>query len=242
VSEGPIGVLAEGAGGAAVARALLACLPSEDVVVLADHAYAPYARKAARVVADRAPRMAAELVTLGAKLLVVASLQATDDALDAVAAAAGVPTLGLEATLPSAAVRASTGRIGFLYAAGTLREGPWLRANRFQRGGGEVVALAWEGLAASIEAGRLPVDAAEQVGRVRDAGADVLVLGCPYAVAARPAVEPLLGDLVLVDAADVAVERVRTHLVRHAGLVRARRRAGRIRTVTTHPARAQGGL
>ena len=150
-------MLAEGAGGLAVARAIQARLPAEDVAVLADHAYAPYARRSAqRRHAARAPALAAELAADGIKLLVVASLQMAEDALAPIAAAAGVPTLALDATLPYAARRASKERIAALWADGTLRAVPWLKRHAFERGGREVVALPWPGLAEAIEAGRHP--------------------------------------------------------------------------------------
>ena len=101
--------------------------------------------------------------------------------------------------------------------------------------------LAWPGLAESIEAGRVPADAAAQVQRVRDAGADVVVLLCPYAVAARDAVARAADGLTLVDAAEVAADRARAYLVRSGALVRARRRPGRVQTMSTHPTLPAGG-
>ena len=110
--------------------------------------------------------MAAELAGDGIKLLVVASLQASEDALEPIAAAAGVPTLALDATLVHAAARAGEGRIAAIWADGTLRAQPWIKAHRFQRGGVEVVPLPWAGLAAAVEAGRAPDPAT----RARGAG------------------------------------------------------------------------
>ena len=177
MSEAPVGVLAEGAGGLALARVIMARLPAEDLTVLSDNAYAPYAQRSARVVADRAPRMAAELAGDGIKLLVVASLQAGEDALDAVATAAGVPTIALDATLVQAAARSDVERIAAIWADGTLRAQPWLKAHRFQRGGVEVVPLPWPGLAQAIEAGRAPDPAS-----LPDVPPDCTVaLLCPYA-------------------------------------------------------------
>jgi glutamate racemase len=156
VSDAAVGVLAEGAGGVIVARAIQARLPKEDVAVLADHAYAPYAARSARVVAARAPALAAELAGDGIKLLVVASLQLGEDALAAVAEAAAVPTLALDATLPYAARRVDAERIAAIWADGTLRAVPWLQKHRFERGGTEVLPFPWRGLAEAIEAGRRP--------------------------------------------------------------------------------------
>jgi glutamate racemase len=230
VNDLPIGVLAEGTGGAHAARVLHARVPKEDVLVLCDHAYAPYAARPGRVVADRTPRMAAELASLGIKLVLVASVQAQEDGFAAIAAAAAVPTLGLEATLAVAAVRSRSGRIAAVYAAGTIRERPWLRRNRFQRGGVEVVAQPWPGVREAVEAGRLPGAAPEL-----PADVDVVALVCPYASAAA---SMLVDGVPIVDGLALAAERVQRHLVQQQAYAR-RRRGGRITTLSSDPARAQ---
>ncbi len=231
MSDAPIGVLTEGAGGLALARVVMARLPAEDVTVLADHAYAPYAQRSARVVADRAPRMAAELASDGIKLLVVASLQASEDALAAVAAAAGVPTIALDATLVRAAAQPGGERIAAIWADGTLRAQPWLKAHRFQRGGTEVVPLPWPGLAAAIEAGRAP----DPASRPEVPGDCRAVLLCPYAAMTAE----LFDDPV--SCATIAADRVHAQLVRMGALAR-RRRAGRLMLRSSHPVRAQASL
>jgi hypothetical protein len=233
VSDASIGVLAEGAGGVVLARALQARLPKEDVTVLADHAYAPYARRSARVVASRAPALARELAGEGdgVKLLVVASLQMAEDALDAIAAAAGVPTLALDGTLPKAARRMPKQRIAALWADGTLRAVPWLRRHRFERGGREVVPLPWPGLAEAIEAGRHPDPAS--VPEIPDDCVATLLDAYASTQAAR------FDDPV--DCAAVVVERAHRQLVRMQALAR-RKRAGRILLRSSHPVRAQAAL
>jgi hypothetical protein len=231
VSDAPVGVLAEGAGGLAMARVILARLPAEDVTVLADHAYAPYAQRSARVVADRAPRMAAELAGDGIKLLVVASLQTGEDALEAVARAAGVPTIALDATLVQAAVRPDLERIAAIWADGTLRAQPWLKAHRFQRGGVEVVPLPWPGLAQAIEAGRAP-----DPETLPEVPPDCTVaLLCPYAAMMAEAFDDP------VSCATITAERVHRQLMRMGALAR-RRRAGRLMLRSSHPVRAQASL
>jgi hypothetical protein len=229
VSDLPVGVLAEGAGGVHVARLLRATMPKEDVTVLCDQAYAPYAARPSRVVADRTVRMPGELGPV--KLLLVASVQAGEDALGAIAAAAGVPTLGLEATLPFAAVRSRTGRIAAVYAAGTIRERPWLKHHRFQRGV-EVVPVPWPGLREAIEAGRLPAE-----GPDLPAGADVAALLCPYASAAAA----LVTGAEVFDGSVHAAARVQRQLVRMQAYAR-RRRQGRIVLLSSSPVLAQSSL
>jgi len=52
-----VGILAEGWEGLRVADELQRLMPREDVVLLADHAYAPYARRPGAVVCDRVAHM-----------------------------------------------------------------------------------------------------------------------------------------------------------------------------------------
>src|SRR5262245_66210850 len=82
MSEAPIGVVASGSGGLAVARTIAARLPHEDLVVLCDHAYAPWGRRPGRAVTARVGVLADDLAAHGPKLVVLASAQGTLDALD----------------------------------------------------------------------------------------------------------------------------------------------------------------
>jgi len=73
-----VGILAEGWEGLRVADELQRLMPREDIVLLADHAYAPYARRPGAVVCDRVTHMVEALRReYGCKLVVLASLQAT---------------------------------------------------------------------------------------------------------------------------------------------------------------------
>jgi len=106
-----------------VADHLQRLLPREDVVVLADHAYAPYARRSGAVVCDRVTHMVEALRRdYGCKLVVLASLQATFDA------GAAVGAVGM--SLAPAVARAATaggGAVGVWVEPGSVR-GPQLRA------------------------------------------------------------------------------------------------------------------
>ena len=98
-------------------------MPREDVVLLADHAYAPYARRPGAVVCDRVTHMVEALRReYGCKLVVLASVQATLDSAGAVGA------VGM--TLAPAVARAAAaagGTIGVWVEPGSVR-GPQLRA------------------------------------------------------------------------------------------------------------------
>ncbi len=98
-------------------------MPREDVVLLADHAYAPYARRPGAVVCDRVTHMVEALRReYGCKLVVLASVQATLDSAGAVGA------VGM--TLAPAVARAAAaagGTVGVWVEPDSVR-GPQLRA------------------------------------------------------------------------------------------------------------------
>jgi glutamate racemase len=135
-----VGILAEGWEGLRVADALQRLLPREDVVVLADHAYAPYARRPGVVVCDRVGHMVEALRRdYGCKLVVLASLQATLDA----GAAVGAVGMSLAPAVARAAATAG-GTVGVWVEPGSVR-GPQLRAElRRARMRGLPVAAAAE--------------------------------------------------------------------------------------------------
>jgi glutamate racemase len=240
-TDGPIAILAAGAGGLAVARRLEALVPHEDVVVLGDQAYAPYAARSPRVVVDRVSRLVDDLVGDGAKLVVLASAAATGDALATVRARlpAGVPVLGFEGVLPHAAARAAGRPVLAVVGAGCLRGLPHAQALRRVRGGAAVTTVAWPGLAEAVEAGGAGLADVVARGLAGVDEGEVLALACAHAAAAGPYVEAAAGGRAVVDGAAVTAERVRLTLARN-GLLAHRRRRGRRIVMTTWPDRARG--
>jgi len=240
-TDGPVAILAAGAGGLAVARRLEALVPHEDVVVLADQAYAPYAARPPRVVVDRVSRLVDDLVADGAKLVVLASAAVTGDALAAVRARvpAGVAVLGFEGVLPHAVARAAGRPVLAVVGAGCLRGLPHAQALRRVRGGGAVTTVAWPGLAEAVDAGGSGLTDVVALGVAAAGEEDVLALVCAHAAAAAPHVEAAARGRLVVDGAAVTAERVRLTLARN-GLLARRRRRGRRTVMTTWPDRARG--
>ncbi|HVI36186.1 MAG TPA: hypothetical protein VM684_08145, partial [Gaiellales bacterium] len=118
-------MIASGFGGLAVCDAIVRLLPKEDTVLLADHAYAPYARRRPAVVIDRLTRLARDVVAeRRAKLVVLASAQGCADALEPIRAGlAPLPVIGIDGIVPQAAARSASGRTALMTGAGCLRGG-----------------------------------------------------------------------------------------------------------------------
>src|SRR3954452_22599745 len=151
-SDSPIVVIASGFGGVAVCDAILRLLPKEDTVLLADHAYAPYARRRSAVVIDRLRRLACDVVAeRRPKLVVLASAPGCADALEPIRAGvvsgppeaggggpgrvdadalepiraglAPLPVIGIDGIVPQAAARSASGRTALMTGAGCLGGG-----------------------------------------------------------------------------------------------------------------------
>ena len=142
--DAPIAVLASGFGGLAVCDAIAQRLPKEDVVLLADHAYAPYARRKPAAVIDRVGRLADQLVAERApKLLVLASPQAAADAMPGLRERlAPLLVVTLDGILQQAAARSRSGRVAPMTGDACLRGAQLARALKRERGGSLVTWAA----------------------------------------------------------------------------------------------------
>ena len=223
-----MGVLAEDAHGVAVARSVQRLLPKEDVLLLCDDAYAPYARRRPDVVVRRVTELLAQLRADGAKLIVIASPQAV---LDAFALQPGGPValIGLEAPIPQAGAACDGGAVAAVVAAGAVRGRLFGQALRRQRGASAIHVEEWALDGASV-AVRVPALIA--------AGVRALALTSPGLAQLRPAIDAASGGaLAIADAGDVAAARAERTL-RHAGLLARRQRPGRLVTLSSDPAQA----
>lgn len=213
----PIGFFDSGVGGLSVWREVVARLPGEDTVYVADNAHCPYGRKTPEELVALSERLVRALEGAGCKAIVVACNTATAGAIDVLRARFGLPFVGMEPAVKPAALNSRTGVIGVLATEGTFNGRLFRETSaRFAAGVRQVVRVG-DGLVELVEAGCADTDAAraavaEQVRPMVAQGIDHLVLGCTHfpflAEAIRAAVGP--GVTVLDPAPAVArqVERV----------------------------------
>jgi len=226
-----VGILAEDAHGVSVARALQLLLPREDLLLLCDDAFAPYARRRPDLVVRRVSELLGQLRADGAKLLVLASPQGVIDA--AAAQAPGpVALIGLEAPIPQAGAACDGGAVAAVVTAGSVRGRTFGHALRRQRGASAIHVEEWPLDAEAITL-RMPALLA--------AGVGALALTSPALSELRPAIDEAAGGLAVVEAGDVAALRVQRTL-RHAGLLSRRKRPGRLIVVSSDPRRAAGRI
>jgi glutamate racemase len=240
--DAPVAILATGAGGAALRRQLAARLPHEDIVLLVDNAYAPYARRQPRVVANRVGLMVDELVSHAPKLVVLASAQATADALETVRRRCPVPVLGMERMLPVAAAAAGAVPVAVVSGTDCTRGLQHARLLRRQRGGVGAVPVHWPGLAHAVDAhgaGSPQVREIAAAGLAALEGVHGVLLGCSHAAAASATVRGAAPEgIAVVDGLAVLADRVVRTLHQSRAVAR-RKRRGRLVLIGTDPARGQ---
>jgi glutamate racemase len=218
----PVGIFDSGVGGLSVAAEIRRALPAEDVLYVADTAYAPYGDRPLEEVRERALAIGRYLQAAGAKLLVTACNTATAAALERLREVLTIPVVGLEPAVKTGVALTQNRKVGVMATAGTLKSERFARLVRAHARGVEVVAQPCPGLADLIEEGHLD-DAAlrgcleELTQPLKRAGVDTVVLGCTHYPFVSGPLARILGPRVeLVDSAP-AIARRTDQLLKDAG-------------------------
>jgi glutamate racemase len=215
-----IGIFDSGVGGLTVQRAILEALPGLDTVYLGDTARVPYGTKSPAVVTQYSLNNARFLVAQGIEMLVVACNTASAVALPALRDAFALPVLGVVDPGARAAVRASrSGRIGVIGTQSAIGSGAYQAAVRALRPEARVTARACPLFVPLAEEGWTdPEDevvravARRYLAPVREAGVDVLILGCTHYPLLQGAIAAELPGVALVDSARAIADEVRERL------------------------------
>jgi glutamate racemase len=219
--EGSIGVVAEGWEGVRGAELLRAQLPKEDILVVADQAFAPYAGRRPDQVTQRVHDLAAGLLDEGAKALLLAGGFASFEARPEFD---GFSVRGLECGLRTALAEAKGRPIAAVFSSTEVKTMVLAKSIRTLRGGGSVTL---------IERGTDP--ARDLLMRIRKHAPDVAVvlLLTPSAYADADEVRELAGDVTVVDGLAATVDFVVHDIRRHRLLAHHGERAGRITAFAT---------
>jgi len=217
----PIAVIDSGVGGLSVWREIAALLPSESTIYLADQAHLPYGPRPIEEIRGYVIAIAAALLGLQAKLIVVACNTASGAALTTLRETfPDVPFVGMEPAVKPAVERTRSGVVGVL-ATPTTFQGDLFRrlADRF----GEDVAIHTQtcpGLVEAVEAGAAHSVQTESLLRgcltpLLERGVDQLVLGCTHYPFASDLISKVAGPAVdIIDPAPAVARQVQRVLTR----------------------------
>ena len=240
-ASSPIGVFDSGVGGLSVLRALLAAMPHERFVYLADSAHAPYGERGDAYVAARTHAITQYLCEQhGIKALVVACNTATAAAIHEVRSShPTLPLVGLEPAIKPALAVTKTGHVGVIGTRGTLTSAKFGKLMASLAGQAQFVVQPCDGLAHAIERSVArpiappdsPVDATETgalcaryieaMGSFGTAAGqvDTLVLGCTHYIFVAHELRALVGpDVQFIETGEPVARQTR-RLLEAAGLL-----------------------
>ncbi len=233
----PIGVFDSGIGGLSVLQSLLAALPHERFVYLADNGHAPYGEKTDLFVRQRSLAITEHLVReYHIKALVVACNTATAAAIHELRTRhPQLVLVGVEPALKPATQLTRTGRVGVMATRGTVSSDKFQRLMTGLQGAADFTVCACNGLALAIEQSTLPEHQASAQAEVErllrfytgqmgpfgrsENAIDTLVLGCTHYVFAQEPLQQLLGPEVHLVSTGEPVARQTHRLLQAAGLL-----------------------
>jgi glutamate racemase len=225
--DAPIGVFDSGIGGLSILKALLAELPSESFVYVADSGHAPYGERDPAHVIERSGRIASHLLDqFRIKALVIACNTATAAAIQVLRQQhPGLPIVGVEPALKPAVASSQTRRIGVMATRGTLTSAKFGSLLDSLQAQAEFICQPCDGLADAIEhddGTKIELLCTSYTKAMGDFGTapgqmDTLVLGCTHYHFAETRLRTLLGSRVqLIDSGTPVARQTRRVLQTHA--------------------------
>jgi len=238
VDARPIGLFDSGVGGLSVLRELRALLPAENYIYYADQVHLPYGEKSREMIRRYALDITRFLLAEGCKALVVPCNSACAAALHYLRDLfPQLPIIGMEPAIKPAAAATRTGAIGVMMTRATFQGELYASVvDRFAQGI-RVEARICPDLVTLVEAGAPQGDAAQQIveaniGDLRAANIDQVVLGCTHFPFLRPHIERALGPHVAIIDPGPAVARQTVRVLQTQNL-RATRDVGSTRYITS---------
>lgn len=208
-SSSPIGVFDSGIGGLTVVAEIMRQLPDEGIVYFGDTARLPYGPKSSETVRQFAVQDTEFLLRQGVKAVVVACNTASSVAIEDLSGRYSLPIIGV--IRPGALAAVSTtlaGKVGVIGTEGTIASHAYRREiHRLDRDI-EVLEVSCPLFVPLAEEGWTDrevtlVIAHEYLRPLRDAGVDVVVLGCTHYPILKDTIAKVFGPSVrLIDSAE----------------------------------------
>ena len=184
-----IGVYDSGIGGLSVWKELVALMPEQDYVYVADSSHCPYGSKSPDFIVARACAVTDFLMGKNAEAVVVACNTATAAAISYLRSHYPVPFVGMEPAVKPAVQASRTGVVGVLATANTFKGSLYHDTVLRYASGVRIIEKVGLGLVEAVERGEVPSEAHPQVCGGDDGGGS----GC-YCPGMYPFPFPSAGD------------------------------------------------
>lgn len=188
-------------------------LPNESTVYIADSANAPYGERSKAEIISLSERSTERLLSLGAKIIVVACNTATTNAIEELRSNFKVPFVGIEPATKPAAINTKTGKIGILATKGTLASELFLNTSKQFRGSIEIIETVGTGLVQIIESGKFNQAKPllnKYLSPMVKAGVDNIVLGCTHYPFLKDLMREILPDsITIIDSGNAVAQQTK---------------------------------
>jgi len=221
MSNKAIGIFDSGVGGLSIWKEIVALLPHEHTIYLADSKNAPYGQKSHQEIIDLCIKNTEFLLNQNCKIIVVACNTATTNAISYLRNHYNVPFIGIEPAIKPAALHSKTKSIGILATKGTLNSKLFSSTSEkladdiqiFEQIGEGLVPLIETGKIHSIEMDKLLKKYLENLSKNN---IDHLVLGCTHYPFLIPKIKKFIGDKIkIIDSGEAVAKQTKNILLKN---------------------------
>ena len=208
----PIGIFDSGVGGLSVLAEIRKSLPAESLIFLADQANIPYGAKSKSQLKRLTAGVANFLLSFDIKMLVVACNTASCYTIDYLREKFAIPIVGVIPAVKPALALTKNGKIAILSTPATAKSLYLKKLIKSIAGNTKVLKLGCAGLEEAVE--YLKMNEISQLltnylDKVKNFGADVIVLGCThYPFLKEDVVTITGGQIKIVDSGKAIAARV----------------------------------
>ncbi|RIY37986.1 glutamate racemase [Capnocytophaga canis] len=213
--QAPIGLFDSGVGGTTIWKEVVALMPNENTLFLADNKNAPYGGKTKDEIIALCERNTECLLNNDVKIIVLACNTGTTNAISYLREKyRHIPFIGIEPAIKPAALGSVTKKIGVLATQGTLTSELFQKNSNSlaQNNGIEFIERVGEGLVKLIESGKInspemTILLKKYLYPMVEEGIDYLVLGCTHYPYLLPQIKQLIPENIQVIDSGYAVAR-----------------------------------
>ena len=220
-SSHAIGIFDSGVGGLSIAKCITDLLPNEQIIYVADSAYAPYGDISVGQIQLRVNTITAWLINQNVKAVVIACNTATVNAIEQLRKKFSIPIIGVEPAIKPAAELSKKNKVAILVTQATAKHQRFLALIAKHKKTSQVIVQACPGLVELVEAGKVNSSDCESLLKkylfpLMNQGIDTLVLGCTHYPFLRQQINQITGhSMTIMETAKPVTEQLKRRLAQN---------------------------
>ena len=224
MANNPIGIFDSGIGGLSVLNEIRRLLPHEELIYIADSAFAPYGNKPHAFILQRCEELSRFLIEQKARAIVIACNTATAVAVSKLREQFSLPIIAMEPGVKPAIAATKSAIVGVLATQNTLASEQFTDLLHRYAENVQVISQPCPGLVEQIETGEFDSEATKVLLKkytepLLSAGADTIVLGCTHYPLLKKQIAELVGEAVsIIETGPAVAQQLKHKLEEQQGL------------------------